>query len=116
MEKYISIFEEDKGTQYEYTNTYEVTRLSSIMVNGSLKYGLGTNFDRSVNPSIEIGTTNSTTIKETKTSTVRRSEKDDALGTIKVYFYDPIVLEKTDTGYVVQSYNTGVVNFGLMVK
>ncbi|WP_302983809.1 hypothetical protein [uncultured Muribaculum sp.] len=116
LEKYISIFEEDKGTQYEYTNTYEVTRLSSIMVNGSLKYGLGTNFDRSVNPSIEIGTTNSTTIKETKTSTVRRSEKDDALGTIKVYFYDPIVLEKTDTGYVVQSYNTGVVNFGLMVK
>ncbi len=51
-----------------------------------------------------------------KTFNVYRSEDDDILGNVKVCFYDPLLLGKTDDGYIVQSYNTGVVNFGIMVK
>ncbi|MCM1021711.1 MAG: hypothetical protein NC343_05245 [Muribaculum sp.] len=113
LERYVSIYEEDKGTEYEFSRTYEMSHLNSMKINGALKYGLGTKFDP-INSSIDLST--STTTKETKTITYRRSDKDDALGTIKVYFYDPLILEQTENGYLLHSYNVGIVNFSFMVK
>ncbi len=86
--------------------------MTSAKVNGSLKLGLGTN------TSGEIGTELSTsaTTKETRSVTISKTEHDDEIGTVKVYFYDPIILEKVGDKYVVNSYSVGGVTFGLMVK
>ena len=48
--------------------------------------------------------------------TISKTEHDDEIGTVKVYFYDPIILEKVGDKYVVNSYSVGGVTFGLMVK
>ncbi len=34
----------------------------------------------------------------------------------KIYFYDPLIMEKRNGNYVVKTYNTGYVNFGLTAK
>ncbi len=34
----------------------------------------------------------------------------------KIYFYDPIIESKSGNNYLVHTYDTGVVKFGLAVK
>lgn len=110
-ERFISVYEEDKSATYTETFEYEMNRMTSSKVNGSVKFGLGTDFV-SGNVSTEISS--STSQKEKKTFTTTRNEEDDALGTVKVYFYDPIVLTINGNHYyVVNKYNTGVVDFSI---
>lgn len=113
MERYVSIYEEDIARNETITYTYEMNTMTSSKINGNIKFGLGTNL-----PSGDIGTelNSSTTKKIYKSITTTRTEGDDALGTIKIYFYDPIILNKTSTGYEVFSYNTGIVTFGLTAR
>ena len=62
LERYIRISEQDQETTTTETYSFEITKMTSAKVNGSLKLGLGTN------TSGEIGTELSTsaTTKETK--------------------------------------------------
>ena len=114
LERYVSIYEVDKTSSYEFSSTSEMNVMTAAKVNGNVKFGLGTNIGATGEIGTDINT--STTRKETKTFTVRRTEEDDALGTIKIYFYDPIILCKSSNGYEVNTYNTGIVKFGLYVR
>lgn len=113
MERYVSIYEEDATETEVITLTYEMNKMTSTKVNGNIKYGLGTNL-----PTGDVGAeiNNSTTRRTNKTITTTKAKGDDALGTIKIYFYDPIILNKTSEGYEVKSYNTGIVSFGIIAK
>lgn len=112
LERYVAIFEEDDTEIIEPTHTYEMNVMTSTKVNGSIKLGLGTN------TSGEIGTdvNSSTSKKISKTIKTTKNVGDDALGTVELYFYDPIILKKTSDGYEVYTYNTGIVSFGLTAK
>lgn len=110
-ERYVAIYEEDKEATYEYNMSYEMNIMTSSKVNGSIKLGLGTNIGN-IGTDINI----STSTKKTKSFTMRRSEKDDALGTVKIYFYDPIINRRIGNNYDVMAYNTGIIKFGLCVK
>lgn len=110
LERYISVFEENPGKKREYRSIYKMSYLNPAKINGAIKYGLGTNTEAYPVFEPEAST------ELMKTFNVYRSEDDDILGNVKVCFYDPLLLGKTDDGYIVQSYNTGVVNFGIMVK
>lgn len=112
LERYVSIFEEDKSTTEENSIEYELTKLTSAKVNGDIKVGIGTGGSSEV--SSEINT--STTSKETKKYSYTRKEEDDALGTAKIYFYDPIIESKSGNDYIIRTYNTGIVTFGITVQ
>lgn len=114
LERYVAVYEVDKAASYEFSSTSEMNVMTSAKVNGNVKFGLGTNIGATGEIGTEINT--STTRKETKTFTVRRTEEDDALGMIKIYFYDPIILSRSSNGYEVNTYNTGIVKFGLYVR
>lgn len=77
--------EEDKSATYVYHYKYDMTKMTSEKVNGSIKLGLGTS---KVNGEVGAEITNTTTKTETKEFTITRQEEDDNLGTIKIYFYD----------------------------
>lgn len=112
LERYVSIFEEDKSTTVENSIEYELTKLTSSKVNGDIKFGIGTG--RSGEVSSEINAT--TTSKERKKYSYTRKDKDDALGTVKIFFYDPIIESKSGNDYIIRTYNTGVVTFGITVQ
>lgn len=112
LERYIKVSEVDQKATETVTYSFEITKMTSAKVNGGIKFGLGTN------SSGDIGTEASTSVtkKESKTVSISKSQEDDDFGTVKVYFYDPIILGKVGDKYTVNSYSTGTVTFGLMVK
>lgn len=108
-ERYIRIFEEDKSQTIKETIRYTVTKMNSSKINGSIKIGLGTDF---VSGNVSTDISGSTTTQEEKNYELTRNEEDDALGTIKVYFYDPIIEAPLGPHYfILHEYNTGVVSF-----
>ncbi|MCI8998162.1 MAG: hypothetical protein HFJ95_04100 [Muribaculaceae bacterium] len=63
-------------------------------------------------PKQDVELTNTTTTRENKKYELTRQEEDDALGTIKVYFYDPIIEARVGLDrFILHEYNTGVVSF-----
>lgn len=112
MERYVNIWEEDKSTIVERTVEYEVTKLTKVKVDGSIKFGIGTGTDGTISSGLEESTTN----RELKKFTYTRQEQDDLLGTVKIYFYDPIIEGKNGINYIVRKYNTGSISFGISVK
>lgn len=114
--RYITFVEEDEGNTIETTSTIESTRIKSNKFNGNVKLdlGLGTN---KASTSVGIEANNSNTTKETKTVKVTRTETSDNLGKTTIYFYDPIIESKKSNGeYVMRTYTTGYVTFGIYAK
>lgn len=109
--RFINFWEEDKSAKYTYSTSHEMTRMTTVKVDGSVKFGLGTKGEGSV----DAGVTNSSTVTEKRQFSMERQEEDDALGTTKVYFYDPIIESKVGNNYLVHTYSTGIVTFGLSV-
>ena len=64
--------------------------MTSAKVNGSLKLGLG----KILQEKSELNCLRPLQRKETRSVTISKLEHDDEIGTVKVYFYDPIILEK----------------------
>ncbi|MDE5579625.1 MAG: hypothetical protein K2I85_06745 [Alistipes sp.] len=110
--RYVHILEEDKSVKYTYSVTHEMTKMTSAKVSGGVKFGVGTKTSGEIGAEIS----GSTTKTESKTFSYTREEEDDNLGTIKIYFYDPIIDAKSGSNYLVHTYNTGIVKFGLAVK
>lgn len=111
LTKLIRVSELDKGTIKQRVETYGTEFLSKASLSLGLKFGkIVDTF--SANLSGEY--------KETKnvTSTTEFADKDDDLGSHKVYFTDPIInKEKIEMGvrkYMPQEYSTGSVTFVLM--
>ncbi len=110
--RYITFIEEDESIETNYTFTYDVTKINSSKFNGDIKLELGLGKLKAGEISTEV--TNSNTKKETRTITIRRKESSDNLGSIKIYFYDPIVVKKlTDNTYQMKTYDTGYIKFGI---
>ncbi len=114
LHRYISIFEEDKVGKYTTTVTHQMTKMTGIKVNGSIKFGLGD--QAKVSGDIGGEVSHSTTKTESKEYKFERQEADDNLGTTKIYFFDPIIDGKSGNDYLVHTYNTGIVTFGLAVE
>lgn len=112
LERYITISEEDKAATYTYTQTSELTKLTSVKLNGSVKAGLGTK----VNGELSVGFDSSTTTKEIKTFTYTRTEEDDMLGRLMISYFDPVIESRAGSIYYPKVYSTGVVEFTINVK
>ncbi len=118
--RYVNIIEEDESVETTRTITYESTRVHSTKFNGDVKLEIGLGNSDKLTGGISGEVTNSNTIKDSKSVVIVRKEKSDDLGSIRIYYYDPII-EKISSSiiekpYYVHSYNTGYVTFGIAVK
>jgi hypothetical protein len=118
--RYINVLEEDESIESTFTTTYETTRVHTSKFSGDAKLEIGIGKAK-VNREASAEVTDSNTIKDSKTVTIVRKEKSDDLGTVKIFFYDPIIERKSKTEfgiqrYVIRTYTTGHVTFGLSVK
>ena len=111
----VSFVEQDPGESYTYEYAFETTKVNSTKVNGDIKFGLGIGDNDKDKVEFGLGAerTNSTTTKESNKIIVNRTNKDDELGTEKIYFYDPIVEGVSGLKYITKEYNTGIVTFGI---
>lgn len=113
----IKIYEEDKGKETLVQQTYEMTKANSTNFSGNSKVtiGLGDSTKPTIEPS--ISTNNSTTTKFSKTITTKWVEGSDELGKVTVYYYDPVIDYMTPNGQpILHTYNTGSIEFGIIVK
>lgn len=115
--RYVIVSEGDTGATQTISHSFELTKVSTQKVNGSVKYGLGLDQikgDGQINTEI----TNSNTTKETRQVSLTRTDGDDQLGNVKIYFYDPIIEYQNGFGteYYMRTYNTGIIAFGLSAE
>ena len=110
--RYISILEEDEGTTYTVTYDYEsaIAHSEKFSDSGKLVIGLG---ESSAQGGVETEVTNSNSTKTTKHGSVTRVESSDHLGSVRLYFYDPIAEYSELETSVMYTYNTGCVKFGI---
>lgn len=119
--RYVNILEEDESVEKTYTNTYESTRVHTNKFKGDVKLELGLGESDKISGGASGEVTNSNTIKDNKTVTIIRKEKSDDLGSVRIYFYDPIITGKFKRffggiNYIMHTYNTGHVTFGITVE
>lgn len=113
--RYVSFSEGDTGATLTETYSYEMIRTSTKKVSGGVKYGLGLE-DINANGEINVEGTDSNTRRETKQFTITRTDGDDQLGHVRIYFYDPIIESRNGSQYNVRTYTTGIVTFGLSAE
>lgn len=117
----VNISEEDDGSEITSQYTFEESRINSNNFKGDLKLGIGL-LNKILNigagGSVDITSTNTT--KESKKITIKRTETSDILGSIKIYFYDPLIegVQQSLQGnsYKMHTYQTGSITFGITVK
>jgi len=107
--RYVNIIEEDEGIETSHTFNYESTRVHTNKFSGDQKLDIGVG-----KGTVTAEVTNSNTIKESKSATILRKEKSDDLGSVRIYFYDPIIETVLGNQFIVlRTYNTGHVTFGI---
>mgnify|MGYP006145268743 FL=1 len=118
LTRYLKIYEDDEGEELIYKETFEMSFAHESNFVGYTKISLG--LKEEVNSTIGVaGNIESpTTITKPIEINVLRSVESDYLGSIKMYFYDPVLQEvSTNTNSViVHKYDTGSVKVGLVVK
>lgn len=114
LQRYVSIYEEDdEGVETESTYSHEITKVSSVNVNGNFKFALGLGNEGNLG----FGSNASSTKKESKEFKVKRRENSEPLGTLSIHFYDPLIEKKVaNDQYQVRTYNTGYITFGINVE
>ncbi len=113
--RYVSFSEGDTGATLTETYSYEMIRTSTKKVSGGIKYGLGLE-DINANGEVNVEGTDSNTRRETKQFTITRTDGDDQLGHVRIYFYDPIIESRNGSQYNVRTYTTGIVTFGVSAE
>jgi len=115
LERFIYFSEEDLGVENSIEETFEMTYTDTNKFSGNTKIGLGLGEKSNIEMGFSGETTNTNTHKETRKITMKWRQDSDNLGGRGIYFYDPIIQEKTDNNrYVLGSYyNTGYVKFGI---
>lgn len=115
--RYVNIVEEDEGITTTRTITEDFAHVRSNTFKGDVKLDLGLG-ESKISGGASAVVTNTNTIKETNSVVVIRKEKSDSLGRVKIFYYDPIVEAKLHYShrFVVHSYNTASVTFGISVK
>lgn len=112
--RFIKVSEEDKGREIETKTTYEMVRANSSNFNGDVKLTLGLGKIVNVSGGVSTTATASNTTTVSKSITEKWSEGADNLGQVKVYYYDPVVEKAFPIR--MHTYNTGSVEFGIVVK
>lgn len=123
LTRYVRILEDDPKTNVSETVTREFDFTTSTKVSGNVKIGLGKDSD-SKKGEANVGgeASTSSTKKETRTFTVSRSKESDELGSVTVYFYDPLIesvkpaTTLAQTRLIRKTYNTGTIEFCISVK
>jgi len=110
--RYISILEEDNGTTSTTSYSYEsaIAHSDKFSDSGKIVLGLG---NSSVQGNIATEVTDSNSTRTIKNATVTRVESSDHLGSVRVYFYDPIADYSELETSLMYTYNTGCVKFGI---
>lgn len=110
--RYVTFWEEDEGVEKNYSYTYEMIKVNADKFSGDAKLELGLGKNK-LSGGINTVISSSNTVRETKNVTVKRSEKSDNLGNVKIYFYDPIIENNISGISYSHTYNTGTVKFGI---
>lgn len=110
----VTFLEEDEGLQIDYSYTYETTKVNANKFSGDVKLELGLGKNK-LTGGVSTEASSSNTVKEKNNVTVRRIEKSDDLGHVRIYFYDPIIENNFFGGSRKHTYNTGTVTFGIAV-
>jgi len=114
--RYVDIYElDDEGINTKTTTTYESVRVKDNKFSGDMKIGVGLEKVK-VDGGTSVSISGSNTIRETKTVVAERREKSDHLGHFPIYFYDPIIENKSGDWYEMKTYKIGSINFGISVK
>lgn len=112
--KYIIIEEEDPGTETTSVDTYDLTHMNSNKFNGDAKLEIGFGEKFKINGGgVSTEISNSNSVHTSKQVTIKTTTGSDPLGKIKIYYYHPIIIGKENNEYILNSYNTGYVKFGV---
>lgn len=115
----VKIRECDKGKEITKSVTYSNEKMKSRNFKGDLKVSLGFNIKVvNANTSADISkeTESKNTDKITTTVTEKWTETSDDLGSVRIYYYDPVIEGMNGASPIVKTYNTGSVEFGVFVK
>lgn len=123
----VIISEQDNGSDIQSEREYTETRFDSRKVSGSFKYNVGLTIpadskEKAVDPNASVNLdhswdkqSNITTTSRHKVTVTTRQESDQ-LGTVRIYFYDPLIDGKDVKGYRAFTYSTGGVTFAITAK
>lgn len=116
MVRYVKIFEEDEGEERTYVESHSMSFAHKTNFSGSQKISVGLKDVISAEQGVAGGVESSTTETFQRNITTKRNLGSDNLGQIKIYFYDPIVLDLSNSpsSVGIHSYNTGIVNMGII--
>jgi len=117
--RYVDIYEvDDAGNMETIETTHETTRVKNEKFKKKVKVGVGLDKDIKADGdvSVSVSVDNSNAVKEVRTILVKRKETSDYLGSVKMYFYDPIIERRSGREYEVKTYSTGKINFGITAK
>ena len=115
--RHIKVVEEDSGEKIEHEDKCSFTRVVSnkITVNGKFVLGLGGILKEST-ISGDYEYSDVKTNNHVETIKYERTDHDDELGKVEVYFYEPIINGKKDGKYVVKEYVAGPVSFSITAR
>ena len=107
LQKYIYVYEVDKGTETTRTDTQTTTYTENLNADTSIgdsklldfKFGLGYN--------------SSTSKQKSSSITIKTTDESDALGTLNVSFYDPIISSESSKGYYLYPISNGTVKINI---
>lgn len=112
--RYITFMEEDESQEIDFTYEYEVVKVKSSKFNGDVKLELGLGKSDKISGGASTEVSGSNTTKENRKVTIKRKVGSDPLGSIRIYFYDPIIEKKISTSeYQMRTYDTGHIKFGI---
>ncbi len=118
--RYIQIYEEDASANEDVTETYDMTKALKLNFNGNSKTSVGLKDIGTAESGYSSAVESSTTEKVTKSITTKRLMGSDPLGKVQVYFYEPLIdnifSDNGSKSYVMHTYNTGSIEFGIAVK
>lgn len=125
--RYVQIYEEDSGADVTEVNQLDMTRALKANFKGNSKVGVGlkvVNVEKGFSAEVESNTTE----KISRSITIKRKVESNLLGKARVYFYDPLILSTNPASWFervflggkdyswMNTYNTGHIEFGIIVK
>ena len=118
LTRYVRIYEEDEGMEITHEESHVMAFAHKSNFSGSTKISLGLKDGVSAEQGVAGGVESSSTDTKSIKTTTKRNAGSDALGQIKIYFYNPVIQNVTAStnSSIINTYNTGVVSFGLVVK
>lgn len=112
--RYITFIEEDESQEIDFSYEYEVVKVKSSKFNGDVKLEIGLGKSDKISGGASTEVSGSNTTKENRKVTIRRKVGSDPLGSVRIYFYDPIIENKISTSeYQMRTYDTGHIKFGI---